>query len=103
MLRLPSTIPIQFPAIGGVTTNMTVPQTPSGCFYYVDLDGFPPFPPLKSLHLSLTRISYGLIPLNLTLRLPYLLPSLKRIIYRLILPNLTLCLLYFVSPLGMTY
>ena len=36
---------------------------------------------LKSLHLSLKLILSGLILLNLTLRLPYLLLHLKRIIY----------------------
>ena len=73
-----------------------------GRFSFGDLDGFPPLLPLKSLYQSLKLILSGLIVLNLTLRLPYLLLGLKRIIYGLILPNLTLRLPYFVSPLRMT-
>ena len=46
-----------------------------------DLDSFPPLLPLKSLLLILKRILFGLVPLNLTLRLPYLLLGLKWILY----------------------
>ena len=56
------------------------PYEHHGCFSYGDLDCFPPLLPLKSLYLSLKLILSGLIMLNLTLRLPYLLVSLKQIL-----------------------
>ena len=51
------------------------PDEHYGCFYYGDFDGFPPLLPLQSLYLSLKLILSGLILLNSTLRLPYLLLS----------------------------